>query len=139
MKRMLICKKRESFASFAESLNFRTGSAYVWKKCKIFKNKWIDIDRSHMYVGGSRERLRQAAINKLCPPWVENDPGYMPSCTENEFLDEHFSFSELNIALEDKNEKSAPRLDGMGFDIVKKLPIKLKMILLDIFNEMYTL
>ncbi|CAB0029393.1 unnamed protein product [Trichogramma brassicae] len=100
--------------------------------------KLADLDEPHVRRW-QQERLRQAAINKLCPPWVETDPGYVPSCTENVFLDEQFSFSELNIALEDKNEKSAPGLDGTGFDIIKKLPIKLKLILLDIFNEMYTL
>ncbi|KAL7292685.1 hypothetical protein TKK_0013809 [Trichogramma kaykai] len=135
LRRMLRRKKRKSFIEFAESLNFRMSPTYVWKKCKIFKNKWINVDKSKQYNNTNRLLLRQRAVEKLCPPWVEIDPASLPTCEPNEFLDDRFSFTEFNIALEEKKDRSAPGLDGTGFDVIKQLPIKYRLVLLDIFNE----
>ncbi|KAL7296450.1 hypothetical protein TKK_0010456 [Trichogramma kaykai] len=134
---MLRRQKRKSFIEFAESLNFRTSPTYVWKKCKIFKNKWINVDKSKQYSNTNRLLLRQRAKEKLCPPWVETDPASLPTCEPNEFLDDRFSFTEFNIALEEKKDRSATGLDGTGFDVIKQLPIKYRLVLLEIFNEMY--
>ncbi|KAL7286421.1 hypothetical protein TKK_0019370 [Trichogramma kaykai] len=56
----------------------------------------------------------------------------------NPLLDELFSFHEFNAALADKKDSSAPGIDGIGFDAIKKLPLKYKLLLLDIFNKMYS-
>ncbi|KAL7304799.1 hypothetical protein TKK_0003023 [Trichogramma kaykai] len=137
LRRMLRRKKRNSFIEFAESLNFRTSPAYVWKKCKIFKNKCINVDKSKQYSNTKRLLLRQRAVEKLCPLWVETDPASLPTCEPNEFLEDRFSFTEFNTALEEKKDGSAPGLDGTGFDVIKQLPIKYRLVLLDIFNEMF--
>ena len=76
-------------------------------------------------------------LNKISPPWVQTDPYWIPSCDENEFLNCQFDFVEFNIALESKNKKSSPGIDGIDFDIIDRLPLKYKLLLLDIFNEMY--
>ena len=65
------------------------------------------------------------------------DPSWLPNCQPNDFLDSEFDFTEFNIALEGKNEKSACGMDGIDYEVLKKLPIKYKLILVDIFNEMY--
>ncbi|KAL7287517.1 hypothetical protein TKK_0018349 [Trichogramma kaykai] len=78
------------------------------------------------------------ALNKLCPAWAKTDPDYYPVSSPNPFLDSHFTFLEMNVALEGKNEASAPGKDGIGFDAINELSIKTKLILLDILNEMYT-
>ncbi|CAB0043878.1 unnamed protein product [Trichogramma brassicae] len=79
------------------------------------------------------------ALDKLCPPWTETNPDEMPEeAPDNPFLDELFSFHEFNAALADKRDSSAPGMDGIGFDAIKKLSLKYKLLLLDIYNEMYS-
>ncbi|KAL7299831.1 hypothetical protein TKK_0007571 [Trichogramma kaykai] len=79
------------------------------------------------------------ALDKLCPPWAETNPDDMPEeVLANPLLDKLFSFHEFNAALADKKDSSAPGMDGIGFDAIKKLPLKYKLLLLDIFNEMYS-
>ena len=48
-----------------------------------------------------------------------------------------FDFLKFNVALENKNEQSSPGLDGIDFEIIHRLPIKYKVLLVDIFNSMY--
>lgn len=136
MKRLIKAKKRKNFRDFAASLNFRTDPTYVWKKCKVLKNSWINVSSS-----GVRENLQKVnlepAIDKLCPPWVCTNPDILPDCPENEFLDSHFTFSEFNRALEEKRNDSSPGMDGISFEVLKRLSPKFKLLLLDIFNEMY--
>lgn len=43
----------------------------------------------------------------------------------------------LNLMLESKKDTSAPGIDGIDFDIIKRLCIKLKLILLDINNKLF--
>ncbi|KAL7287012.1 hypothetical protein TKK_0018806 [Trichogramma kaykai] len=130
--------RQAAFKKFNFSLDMMDLITYKKRcKCKIFKNKWIDADNSQTYDSANNSLMRQRATEKLCPPWAETDPELLPRCCPNDFLDDQFSFMELNIALEEKSEKSAPELDGIGFDAIKKLPTKHRLLLLDIFNEMY--
>jgi len=48
-----------------------------------------------------------------------------------------FSLSEFNLALNSRNPRSSPGIDGLDYEIIQRLPLKYKLILLDIFNEMY--
>ncbi|CAB0043245.1 unnamed protein product [Trichogramma brassicae] len=57
---------------------------------------------------------------------------------DNPFLDELFFFHEFNAALADEKDSSAPGMDGIGFDAIKRLLLKYKLLLLDIFNKMYS-
>ena len=61
----------------------------------------------------------------------------MPVCTHNEFLSSEFSFAEFNLALDSRNTNSSPGLDGIDYYILKS-SLKYKLILLDIFNEMFS-
>ena len=61
----------------------------------------------------------------------------MPPCQQNSFFDSQFSLPEFHSALGPKKVKSAPGIDGIDFDILKKLPVKYEILLLDIFNRMY--
>lgn len=44
---------------------------------------------------------------------------------------------EFNVALEIKNDGSACGVDEIDYSVLKALPINFKLILLDLFNEMY--
>lgn len=77
------------------------------------------------------------ALDKVAPPWVPTNPDSLPSCNKNEFLSRPFQCTEFNAALDSKKKKSSPGMDGIDREILKTLPIEYKLILLDIFNEMY--
>ena len=77
------------------------------------------------------------ALDKISPPRCVTDPKWMPICNNNEFLESPFSFLEFNVALESKNAVSACGTDGIDYEILQRLPLKYKLLLLDIFNEMY--
>ena len=77
------------------------------------------------------------AIDKVCPPWAQTKLLWIPDSANNEFFDAPFSFSEFNLAMESKNANSAPGMDGIDYEILQKLPIRYKQILVDILNEMY--
>ncbi|OXU18619.1 hypothetical protein TSAR_001807 [Trichomalopsis sarcophagae] len=110
VKKIIKQKKKDNLKKFAESLHFCSYPNYQ----KV-----------------------EGALNKISPPWVQTDPHWMPRCDDNTFLNHPFDFVEFNVALESKNKKSSPGLDGIDFDIVDRLPLKFKLLLLDIYNEMY--
>ena len=73
----------------------------------------------------------------MCPPWCNTDPDWLPHCKENEFLNSTFDFVEFNTALNNTKVHSAPGIDGIDYDTLSKLPVKYKLILLDLYNQMY--
>ena len=69
---------------------------------------------------------------------MPNNPNKLPSCGNNEFLDTPFDLTEFNLALNSKSCKSAPGPDGIDYFILQNLPLNYKLILIDIYNEMYS-
>uniref|UniRef100_A0ABD2WZD3 Reverse transcriptase domain-containing protein n=1 Tax=Trichogramma kaykai TaxID=54128 RepID=A0ABD2WZD3_9HYME len=137
-KKLFRSKKRNCFRKFAENLNFRVNPTYVWNHCKILKNSILNIKAPHLSDYLQPDSDISSTLDKITPPWAPTDPSYMPDCQRNDFLDSHFTFLEFNIALEQKNDRSAPGLDGISFEILKKLPINYKLLLLDLFNQMFS-
>ena len=76
-------------------------------------------------------------LDKICPAWVPSNLNYFANCEHNNFLETNFNFRELNLAINSCNKKSSPGLYGIDYNIIDKLPIKYKLILVDIYNEMY--
>lgn len=83
------------------------------------------------------ENTVKESLNKIGPPCVQTDTHWQPPAQDSAFFDTPFDFFEFNASLDSKKIKSSPGLDGVDFDILKKLPIKYKLILLDIFNTLY--
>ena len=135
-KKLLKRKKRECYRKFAESMNFRTNSTYVWSTLKILKNSWTKPNISNDSDTDYKIKINNA-LDKISPPWVPTNPDWMPHCCTNDFFDKPFQFDEFNIALETKNYKSTPGLDGIDYQTLNLLPLNYKLILLDIFNEIY--
>lgn len=129
--------KKEHFKSFASSINFRNNISYVWKTCKILKNKWIQINPKHSPENLQSHEKIKTALNKICPPWANTDPIWVPKCQTNEFFDFPFDFVEFNTSLNRTKNKSSPGKDGIDYEIIKNLPIKYHLLLLDIYNEIY--
>lgn len=136
-KKLFKEKKIEYYKKFAQSINFRTSQPYVWETMKILKNKWVKKKSESSF---NREKFANncnACINKLSPPWVSTDYNYIPPCQQNDIFDRFFSFAEFNSILDSRKITSSPGLDGIDYEMLQKLPIKYKLLLLDIFNEMY--
>lgn len=130
-------EKKKYFKRFAETIDFRIDRNYVWKKCKILKNKWIKINPTHTPENLQKSDKIVNALEKISPPWVKTDPSSLPECRHNEFFDTPFDYYEFNTALIPTNNKSSPGMDGIDFEIIKNLPIKYHLLLLDIYNEMF--
>ena len=62
------CKKKECFRNFASSIDIHTDPKYVWDKCKIFKNIWVQTKPSHMTSNHQTKDMIEASVNKICPP-----------------------------------------------------------------------
>ena len=109
------------------------------EKLKIFKNKTLNtepISTSENII--KDEKRKNEALDKISPSWVPSNPDFLPDCSENEFFDIQFDFLEFNNALETKKDKSSCGPDGIDYCVLKNLPIKYKLILVDIFNDIYS-
>ena len=137
-KKLFKNKKRDHFKKFVNNINFSTNNAYVWNTCKILKNKWVKVKPSHTSENHQHEKLVNLAVEKISPPWAGSNPDWLPPCRQNHFLSAPFEFKEFNLALNSKKSSSSPGLDGLSYECIGLLPIKYKLLLLDIFNEMYT-
>lgn len=131
-------KKKSNFKGFAKEINVRKNTSYTWRKCKIFKNKWIKATPISLTEHLQSKSMLNDTLDKISPAWVPSDPHYLPKCDKNDFFDAQYDFREFNIALEGKNAKSTPGPDGLDYYILQYLPLKYKLILLDIFNQMYS-
>ena len=138
LKKTFKIKKKENFKKFAESINFHRSQSYVWNKCKIFKNKWVKTNSDHCSENLQREGKVENELNKICCPSVSTDLEWIPNCMENDFFDFPFTFLDFNNALSQTNTNSSPGLDGITYKIIKILPLKFKLLLLDIFNNIYS-
>lgn len=134
---MFKTKKREYFRNFAETINFKTNRTYVWNKCKILNNSWVKITNTALIDPNQIKEKSISCIKKLCSPYDNTNPDLIPSGRENAILDSHFTFAESNKVLNSTKVKASPGLDGIDNEIIHKIPMRYKLLLLDIYNEMY--
>lgn len=135
-RRLFRRKKRECYKKFASTVDFRQDTSYTWKKARILKNKWVKVSQNKTNNTVNETKLCDA-LDKVCPPFVPNDPNFLPTSENQLFLDSPFSYSEFNIALSSRGDKSAPGLDGVNYQVLHHVSIKYHLLLLDILNEMY--
>ena len=131
-------KKIDNFKVFAASLDFSSNPTFVWNKCRIFKNKWVKITPSHCTENLQEKENIEIALDKICPPWAPTSPNAFPVSQSNDHFESQFTFLEFNVALEDKKKNSAPGLDGIDFEVIDSMATKFKLLLLNIFNHMYS-
>ena len=138
-RRLFRTKKREAFKDFAGKLNCKSNPAHFWSIIKRFKSKWA---KTKAEVGDSTQQdsHERTAVSKICPPWVPDPPPTRPQADSEHrhpFLDQMFNYTELNLALEKCKRTSAPGPDRIDYDMILSLSDKCKLLLLDIFNELY--
>ena len=91
------------------------------------------MGQSNFFLTPQKENLQsndivESALYKISPTWVQSGPFYFPTWL-NDFLDSRFSFFEFNVALDSKNNKSAPGTDRIDFDFLKKTVHKIQIAL----------
>ena len=104
---------------------------------KFFKTNGLKSNRRILRNNLQQKNDVQVALNKICPPWCETNPDWIPKCKSNSFLDQPFDPAEFNSVLENKKNTAASGLDGIDYEVINSLPFDYKLILLDIFNEIY--
>ena len=57
--------------------------------------------------------------------------------SKDPLLESGFTFAEFNKVLNSRKMDSSPGLDGVDYEVIKRMPIKFKLLLIDIFNEMF--
>lgn len=99
-------------------------------------NKKKNHSTSDLQVKGCTQ-MANGTLDKLTsPPNTVQFPVNMQA-QPNLFFDQLFTFSELNLAIDSRDVSSGSGLDGVDYYTIAKLPIKYKLILLDIYNEMF--
>lgn len=138
LRRAIKKKKRECYVKFTESIDLKKNAGYVWNKMKIFKNKWQKVEHG---ISDSQEKkfsqMASETLDKLAASPSNKSPPFNSQPHPNEHLDQLFTFAELNQAIESRDCSSGSGTDGIDYFTIARLPIKYKLILLDIFNEMY--
>lgn len=131
-------RKKDNFREFCQSINFNTNVTYIWNKCKIFKNKWA---RKKFNGDNSTDRFTKIAnaIHKISPPCVSCKPYTVLHNTNdsNSFLDFWFNFRKFNLALDSYNFKASPGPNKLEYLYIVKIPLKVKLVFLDLLNEIY--
>lgn len=117
-------KKRNSFVQFCETLNRNSNTKYIWNKIKLFNHK---KGKNHYNIEDNTKLdiLNELAICNILPEFEKKKI--------NEPI-KQFSMDELVNSLENKS-LSAPGLDNTPYLMIKKLPLKAKEALLNIYNN----
>ncbi|XP_063988137.1 uncharacterized protein LOC135168144 [Diachasmimorpha longicaudata] len=131
-------KRKENFKNFSETVDIRKTATYSWNKCKILKNAWVNNyslnKQNHFqYVSCIPE-----ALDTLAPPWCSTDPEYLAIYQENDILNSPFNYAECSMALSSRKMNSSSGLDGITYEVLKRLSPKYQLTLLDIYNDMYS-
>lgn len=122
VRKVIRLKKRESFVKFAQSINRNQGMTYVWKKMEVFKNYKNRVEWN-TWQGKDGEKAIVQEIGKLSPPWAQIKKINVPLAEEirEDGLDKEFTMAELERALRNVKDKSAPGLDNIEYRMLKGL------------------
>lgn len=141
-KRILSEQKCLSWANLCNSFNRLTPSKVIWDHIKKFKfAKLCTSPKSH-FLNNSHNAA--AYLNKLASHSNSSSSHTkLDSCFETEGLESArwiqnpFEFYEFEAALGNK-KNSSPGPDFIPYSVIKKLPKNAKIILLDIFNQLWS-
>jgi len=138
-------QKRLGWKKFCSQFSSKTPTSEIWSLVKSFKKR--KFSQSSSFSDDSLQtQFLNDAISKLCPPsclhvcwhslnsFLEEDL-YNPTIFKE--LDNPFSLSELNLAINNTNIHSAPGLDQLDYNIIASLPPEYIHILLRIYNSVF--
>jgi ribonuclease HI len=129
-----LCNKKseDAWRTFCSSLSAHTHLSTVWKMAKRFRG----ADKRIQSGSDPNDWISDFA-DKIAPPFVPTH-FLVPECSERFiWLEEPFSFNDLNAALQ-SCKNTAAGLDGIKFQVLKNLPENALQFLLEIYNQILT-
>lgn len=135
-KKLLKQTKRDSWRNFCSSLSKNVPITKVWQKLNSFKNR---KQQNKQVTDLNSEWVTNFHI-KLTQPYVSNNyvsTGQINLDNQNRFLVRPFGLGELERALKQTNS-SAPGIDQVQYSMLFYLPQRIKSILLEIYNSIYS-
>ncbi|CAK9799235.1 RNA-directed DNA polymerase from mobile element jockey [Anthophora plagiata] len=132
--KLLKSKKRAAFRTFASKLRYDTNVTHFWNTIRKFKSRWVNTS---LKPQRKDNLLEQQAVSKICPPWVPTAPPSNGFSPVNHFLDNPFDFTEFLLAINQSKIASAPGPDKIEIRMLQHLSNKCKLLLLDIYNNLY--
>lgn len=117
-------KKRESYIRFVESINRQSNMKYMWNKVRILRNANSKVSWNSWSTGNRQDAIVEG-INKIAPPWVESERIIIKNRrnVEDKYgFKRDFSMEELRRAIRRIKIKSAPGIDHIDNEMIKKLP-----------------
>jgi len=144
-QKVLKKEKKAGWRNLCSSFNHKTSITEVWRFVKAYKAKTLAPESSGLDAL-ALSNAKELALNKLCPPsclhlpypsleTLTREDRQFPS--QHGWMDDPFSLQELDMSIASCRLKSSPGLDRFDYRIISSLPLDLKTLLLDIFNEMF--
>jgi len=132
--------KRIGWKKFCSQFTSKTPTSEIWSLVKLFKKRKFNQELNP----SPQTQLYNNAISKLCPPSCLhlngnsiksflNDDSINPNICKD--LDESFTLSELNLAIINTKQNSAPGLDQIDYTVILSLLPEYIRILLNIYNH----
>ncbi|XP_076387356.1 uncharacterized protein LOC143264373 [Megachile rotundata] len=117
-------------------LRLRKASLKKWKHTLRLED-WFAYKKQ---AACTKRTLREIdiAVSKIAPPWAPELPLTIPPDNSGTFLNAPFTLLELNYSIDCLREGSSPGPDCIDNTMIFKLPVKTRLILLDILNDLYS-
>lgn len=128
LRNLIKGKKRGYWRRFVDGLSKDTSMSVLWSTARRMRN-YVPTNESEQV---STSWVLKFA-KKICPDSVPQRKLYRGSLTHE--CDSPFTMVELSIALLSCNN-TAPGMDGIKFDLLKKLPDVAKERLLNLYNKL---
>jgi len=137
-------EKRNGWKQLCSEFTYKTPTPDIWRFIKAYKNKSLSYSNSSADYNASLE-AQDLLLGKLCPPSCLHKTDLISVTPDNAdppenpfaFLDNPFTFKELEMAIYSSKIKSSPGLDRFDYKIIRAIPTELLAILLEIFNELF--
>jgi len=146
-QKILRKEKRARWRNLCASFNRKTSDSAmseIWRFVKAYKIKSL-TPKSPSLDTNTFEAAQESALNKLCPssclhfPYssleslMQEDSSPLPFA----WIDDPFSSLELDVSVTTCKMSSFPGLDRFDYRIITALPPDIRIILLNIYNELY--
>ncbi|KAK9886682.1 hypothetical protein WA026_017602 [Henosepilachna vigintioctopunctata] len=127
-KRNIRCKKKEAFSQFCSNLNHKS-SGEMWRDVKKFKSGC-----NVPLITKATKSCGEEILNDLCPPIIPAEDCLTIVENPTQFPD--IMLNELLLTIQSKNKDTSPGLDGISYSMIKHLPLRAKIKLLQLFNNL---
>jgi len=144
-QKVLRKEKRDGWRNLCASFNNKTSMSEIWRFVKTYKSKFL-APKPPGSDFESFKAAQESALNKLCPPSCSHlrYPSLESLLQEDDlspsvcaWMDGPFSLQELDESIAACRKNSSPELDRFDCKLIAALPLDIRSILLDIYDELY--